>query len=424
MKTRLIFATATAVGLAIAGQAYAAANTLYIKQTGTGNQANVHQSGYEPANQIGSGNDIGTSSSAATQNGTGNFLGYTNYGWGAGSDNDIVKFKQTGTNNWVQVTDNNGASGTRINNVLQDGTYNQATIYRKGETLSTIDQLSMVGSDNQVWIRQGPIYRTLTGYGPVGGNNIISLVKITGSNNGYNGSGGPGTGAPGIRIEQTGSALSGGVNNKITEASIDGSHNPSHWGPAISIYQEGSNNGLTSSIARMKGSNGNDILISEIGDWNNFSVVQGLSSASTGNYAKVDQSGSFNGASVTQFGDHNKLTVIQKADSNSVVANFTGSDNGNGSLTGIAASLLSANVNLVEGIIYQDASSAGSGNNVTYNVNGSSNLFAMAQIGGGNTIVGTVGSSGNQAAVLQTGNNNLTNFTQTGGNNNAISVSQ
>jgi hypothetical protein len=421
MKTRLIFATATAVGLALAGQAYAAANTLYIQQTGTGNQADVHQSGSTTV--VGSDNVIGTLASPANQNGTNNYLLYTNSGYGAGIDNDIVKLLQTGTANWAEVHDQNTAAHTRINNILQNGTSNGLMVWRAGDVYSTIDQVLMSGTNNKIWISQGFIWHNPPGVtGPAGGHNTVSLASVNGDNNAY--ASVPGNPyAASIRIQQTGSPTVGGSYNTVTEASIAGSNNASWLYSPIDIYQEGSNNGQTSSIARLKGSVGNFIAIREVGNGNNFSVLQGINASSTGNHATVTQTGSFNSASATQYGDDNRLSVLQNGDFNDTVANFTGSRNGNGLMTGIAAALLPSNANLAVGTIYQDSTGA-SGNHVTYNVNGSDNLFAMAQVGGNNTIVGTVGSSGNQAAVLQTGNNNLTNFTQTGGNNNAISVSQ
>jgi hypothetical protein len=421
MKTKIAFATATAIGLALAGQAYAAANTLHIDQIGTGNQADVHQVGTNAL--VGSDNDIGTSANPAVQNGTGNYLLYSNSGYGAGIDNDIIGLLQIGTTNWAEVHDQNTAAHTRINTIYQNGTSNGLMVWRAGDAYSLIDQVLMAGTNNKIWISQGSIWHNPPGVsGPAGDHNTVSLASVNGNNNAYAST--PGNPyAASIRIQQTGSATVGGSYNKVTEASITGSNNASWLYSPIDIYQEGSYNGQVSSVARLYGSVGNFIAIREIGNGNNFSVLQGINSSSTGNNATVTQTGNYNSAAATQFGDDNRLTVLQNGDSNDAVANFTGSRNGNGLMTGIAFALLSENTNLAVGTIYQNSTGA-SGNHVTYNVNGSDNLFAMAQIGGNNTIVGTVQSNGNQAAVLQTGNNNLTNFIQTGGNNNAISVNQ
>jgi hypothetical protein len=430
MRKTLILSSALALLMAT-GAAYAgSSNTLYIQQSGSLNTANVHQSGAEQYNQTSSGNDIGTLSAPVTQSGTDNYLGYDNSGYGAGSDNDIVKLKQDGNSNYFQVLDSNGAAHTRINNVSQDGTNNEIMVTRAGEQYSTIDRMSMNGNNNDVWIRQGPIYRSGTGYGPAGGYNTISLVKVDGHDNGLAATRPNDVYSAGIWIEQTGSATTGGVYNTITEASIEGSNNPSFFGHAISIYQEGSYNGRTASIARMKGSNGNNIAVSEVGDWNNFDVRQGLSASSTGNSASVAQTGSYNSATATQYGNDNYVAVNQTGNSNISSTLFNGNGNGNGELTGDAGTLATANPgSLTEGTVLQDSSSALYGNMLDYTVYGSNNLFAFAQIGGNNTITGTVGSgshdsNGNQVAVLQTGNSNTTSFSQTGAGSNNIAVSQ
>jgi hypothetical protein len=169
--------------------------------------------------------------------------------------------------------------------------------------------------------------------------------------------------------------------------------------------------------------------ISEIGDWNNFSIQQGVSVHSTGNYATVDQQGSHNNATATQYGDGNQLVVRQFADGNRSTTNFDGNDNGVGTLSGAAKGLADLNtITLTQGTVLQDSTTGASGNIVNYDVFGSRNLFAFAQIGGHNTITGTVGtgahdSNDNQVAVLQQGNSNTSSFSQTGGFNN-LAVSQ
>lgn len=95
----------------------------------------------------------------------------------------------------------------------------------------------------------------------------------------------------------------------------------------------------------------------------------------------------------------------------------------------VAGDLVGSTPVLTEGNIFQDSTGKSSGNLINYNVNGSSNLFAFAQIGGNNTIDGTVGtaivtSDGNQAAVLQEGSDNNATFFQTGSGGNYMSVSQ
>jgi hypothetical protein len=429
MKLKLALATATALGLAM-GTAWAgSSNTLYISQSGSDNTANVHQSGNST---VGSGNDIGKLHAPVVQDGQGNYLKYSNDFYHAGSDNDIVKLQQDGNDNWFEVRDA-GAGNTRINNVLQNGNTNQMTVIRTGEQSSTIDKVLMDGHDNTVYVRQLPIYRP--GFpNPAGGHNTISLIKIVGHNNGVPSATGGALYGPGVYIQQTGSGTAGGVYNAIDEVSIEGSNNSPNafgWDTVISVKQEGSYNGRIASIARMKGSNGNGIRISEIGDWNNFDVRQGVSTSSTGNYATVSQIGSYNSATATQYGNGNGLTVNQNGNYNTASTLFTGNDNGVGSFVAgsAAATLDGASTDLTQGVVLQNSSAALTGNTLDYNVHGSRNLFAFAQIGGGNTIDGNVGSgshysSDNQAAVLQTGSYNTTSFSQTGAGGNTVAVSQ
>jgi hypothetical protein len=421
------------MGTAWAGDA----NKLFITQSGADNTADIHQSGTSTVD--GAGNDIGVSGAPVVQDGKRNYLGYSNAGYGAGSDNDIVKLRQDGNDNYFYASDNNGGAHNNINNVLQDGNVNQMTVLRGGEQSSTIDRVKMDGNHNSVYVKQGPIYRTGTGYGPYGDHNTISLIKIVGHDNGdtsltvpsnpYN---------AGIFIQQTGSATAGGSHNTVDEASIEGHDNTGTWGTspasfpyhqrhAISIYQEGSNNGRGVSIARIKGSH-NELQVSEVGDWNNFDIRQGDGPGSDGNFASVNQLGSNNDATATQYGSGNFVMVNQNGDGNSSTTLFDGNDNGMGTLGGAAGALDLTSTNLTQGIALQDSSLSLHGNSLDYNVHGSRNLFAFAQIGGGNSIDGRVGTGGNsndnQVAVLQAGNSNVTSFTQTGSGGNNLAVSQ
>src|SRR6185312_5954029 len=143
----------------------------------------------------------------------------------------------------------------------------------------------------------------------------------------------------------------------------DGSRNGSWgWGDAIRISQTGNNNGRTSSVARMKGSDGNGIHVSEVGNGNNFDVRQGVSVSSTGNYATVSQLGNYNDATATQYGDNNSLTVSQNGNYNRSTTLFTGSDNGVGGLTGVAGNLVSVSSDLTQGTVFQDSSTSMHGN--------------------------------------------------------------
>jgi len=410
MKTKILFATATAAGILLAGQAFADPNTLYLTQTGASNQATVQQ------NAGSGGNDVGKAGVPALQQGNGNRFSEIQETGGnfLGGDDDIVAMKQLGNNNvFGSSYSNQLAGGDRINSVLQNGDLNWASIGRNGASSATVGTFNQTGDSNSAQVTQQS-----------GSGNTVTLLQQIGSKNG-----GPfGPFGPQNPNGWGTSILQSGNGNVVAESSIYGSNNNLNTtsAPASSVSQVGNYNGRTSSVARTRGSDGNFIHVTETGDWNNFSVLQGVNTSSTGNQATVSQTGSYNGGYVTQYGDDNLVTVAQLGDGNTATANFTGNRNGNGSFSVLGAlhqPPLPLNANLTQGTIYQDSTGLG-GNTVTYNVTGSDNLFAMAQIGGSNTITGKVTSGSNEVAVLQTGSSNVTNFVQQGGNANVISVSQ
>jgi hypothetical protein len=415
MKFNIAFATATALGLIMASGAYADSNTLYITQAGSANVADVHQSAGT------GGNNIGSVASPFLQDGNNNKLTETQATGGGfyRGDNDILKGRQVGNNNSFSDYYSNNAGWNRINNVVQHGSSNALSISRDNQlygTVGTVVQGAEAsapsgGNGNGISISQST-YPYPYGQPVFTGGNTVTLVKQIGSNNAYG--------------YYAGTSISqGGSRNLITEATIEGSNNMPGTTAVQSILQRGTGNGQSASVARTLGSNGNGINVSEIGDWNNFDVRQGLSVYSTGNYATVTQTGNYNSATATQYGSGNNLTVNQKGDSNTSTTLFNGNDNGVGSLTGAAGAL----AGVTQGVVLQD-STAGLGYNlVDYRVYGNGNLFAFAQIGGHNTIDGNVGtgshdSSNNQAAVLQTGNYNVTSFSQTGAGGNIVAANQ
>jgi len=413
MKLKIVLSTASALAL-LTGAAWAGSgNTLYIQQQGSTNTANVNQ-GTGPGD-----NNIGTLADPVTQDGNTNFFQYSNAGCcneGSRQDNDVKKAEQDGNGNWMNIAVWNLSDHNRINSAIQDGNDNALQIEQNDSRSGRIDSVLQDGSGNVGLAKQN------------GSGNRIVLMQQIGSNNG-NGRSGELTSGRGVgsRVIQAGS------NNLINESSVVGSNNKqaasNTYTPPHDIQQLGNNNGRSFSTASTLGSNGNGIKVTEHGDWNNFSVKQGLSVRSTGNYATVDQQGSYNNATATQYGSGNHLVVSQILDGNRSTTNFDGNDNGVGTLGGAAGTLAGLpGSRLVQGTVLQDSTGAVSGNLVNYDVFGSGNLFALAQIGGNNTITGTVGtgardSNNNQVAVLQQGNSNTSSFSQTGGSNN-LAVSQ
>lgn len=411
LKTSL--AATTALGLSMAMAHAADNNTLYLEQDGDDNVASIQQDIQGWSGDLG-GNDFGTAATPALQRGDRNEMRYSNgtkvSNNGVG-DNDVLEAKQVGDDNRMYFKDFGGSNGNDVNKAVQRGDDNYARVTRNAADDGTVETIRQKGDSNFLVI-----------YQRAGTGNSVGTVRQIGSNNGKSS---VTTAHLGTYIYQH-----DGDNNRVDVASIVGSNNGNFNNRAMYIEQRGSNNGQTSSTAKMFGSN-NDINVVQTGGWNNFRVVQGNSLVpGSGNTADLAQTGDDHDATIRQDGNGNYLTATQIGVSNTLTASFTGDGNGVGTMTGVAKALVDSDMgdDLFQGNIFQDSTGEASGNTITYNVNGSNNLFAFAQIGAANTITGDVGTSGasngNQVAVLQTGSGNGTSFTQNGGGNNNLAVSQ
>lgn len=412
MNLRTSLAAATAMALLTSAAYAGGSNNAYIKQNGEGNSAQIQQS-------AGSGNKVGRDGAPVLQNGKNNIFEEKQYYSSAPlNNNDIKSGRQIGNSNEFSSWYSNMSSNNVIENVIQSGNGNVMSIVRDGQSggiIGTVIQggtgasASATGNDNFLTIYQN------------GTSNTVDKAEQIGSNNGYSKWGG-GYAGWGTYIDQRGS------NNKIMKSSVTGNKNSGVNQTGHLIIQDGYGNGQNASIASTIGSNGNFIHVTEKGDSNNFNILQGVSIASTGNSVTVTQTGSYNSANATQFGDRNHLIVTQNGNYNSSTTNFSGNDNGVGTLDGKAGGLVSASGgNLVQGTVLQSQSGSGT-NTLTYNVTGNGNLFAFAQLGGGNTISGSVGGGGgsnnNQVAVMQSGSGNTSSFSQAGVGSNNIAISQ
>ncbi|WP_417423699.1 hypothetical protein [Hoeflea sp.] len=416
-RNYITLAAATAIGLVMSASAYAGnENTLYLDQDGNDNTALVHQS------SGGGNNNIGTLADPVTQDGDHNSFRFSNSGSGSGTNNDIIKAEQTGDDNYFSMSTWNGANNNVVQDAQQVGDLNQMRIGMNGSDTGLVGTILQQGDNNHLVIDQAPIS------GALSAGNQVRSVTMLGSDNGLAPDANGAAKRAGTYIKQT------GAGNIVQNAYVEGSNNTGAAGSSNTyrnvqrIEQWGSNNGLGSSIASTMGSDGNRIWVFEAGNSNNFSIMQGIDSFSTGNYATATQDGDYNDVTVTQYGDGNEIIVDQDGNGNTTTANFVGNGNGVGVLSGNAGMLELAHGELTQGTIVQDSSAAISGNSVDYNVTGDSNLFAFAQIGGGNTITGTVGnlgaSNGNQVAIIQSGSSNASTFSQNGGGSNNIAVSQ
>ncbi len=128
-----------------------------------------------------------------------------------------------------------------------------------------------------------------------------------------------------------------------------------------------------------------------------------------------------NRAEIAITGNDNRLIISQEHTGgvglNSVTATINGDLNGGplgASFTGAALA-----TGLQPGTIRQ----SGFNNTMAISVEGTSNLFAFAQIGSGNALHASITGHSNQAAVTQVGTNNYAGFSQNGIGN-IVSISQ
>lgn len=128
-----------------------------------------------------------------------------------------------------------------------------------------------------------------------------------------------------------------------------------------------------------------------------------------------------NVATLELTGSSNRLQIVQEhfggGSGNSIALTIDGDFNGGplgAEFTGAAR---------LAGLQPGSLTQRGYGNSMTFDVIGSHNLFAAAQIGNNNVINAAITGSYNQASVMQVGNNNFVGFSQTGFGN-TVSVMQ
>jgi hypothetical protein len=128
-----------------------------------------------------------------------------------------------------------------------------------------------------------------------------------------------------------------------------------------------------------------------------------------------------NSADIAILGNFNRLQIAQDhfggGSGNTLSVSIDGDFNGGpADETFSGAALLPE---LAPGSLIQ----RGYGNSMSFDVSGSHNLFAAAQVGNNNTIMASIIGASNQASVMQSGNSNFVAFSQNGIGN-TVSVMQ
>lgn len=398
MKIALRLVTATAIGLAMGGVAQAGdSNTLYLKQIGGDNSASIQQSN-------GSGNHIGTSADPVTQKGKRNDFRFSNAGYGGGSNDVIRHAKQTGDDNYFSNSVWNDADNNVIKDFEQKGKENRARIDMNGSDNGLVDTVRQTGNANHLVIEQAGSSSS--------GNQILS-VNMIGNNNGLGPDGNGDWQRAGTYLYQSGN------NNLIRESTIVGDGNIGPAGNSSTyrnthrIEQRGNDNGKWQARAVTYGSgNGidyNRIWIFQNGDRNDFDVVQGLTSDSTGNHATITQTGDDNRASGSQYGDYNTLEVTQIGDFNGAFGTQYGDHN-------TVEVTQTGDLNWAPG--YQN----GDYNTVQVTQTGSGNWDYSDQLGDHNTVEATQIGYNNNRYSYQAGDNNTLRASFTGDHNGGVAM--
>ncbi len=389
MKLKITLATATAMGL-LMGTAWATDdNAAYVDQSGTDNSASI--------SQVGASNTVGvdTSLRRVNQSGFNNALVILQSGDGNKAGTGFGGIDQTGGKNFLQITQGDD------NTVVDIGQFGQGGA---GGTVNTIT-ITQSSKDNLVGnVTQDNDDASATAPANI---NAVSITQQTGDGNTV------------TRVEQDGfdndvTITQSGAGNTITNV-LQGDFNNvfKSEGASAALAQTGAGNTIT--LVRQE---------------DGFNIANVTQTGDLNLVGTVDQKGEANSSVVVQNGGSNSVaSVVQIGTANSASLTFNGSDNGVGLGTATGFSGVAAGLGLSQGTSLQDNDGLGGSNSITYTVFGDANLFAFKQDGTGNAITGTVGSIGsdsasNQVAVLQAGNNNTASFSQTGGGNNNLAVSQ
>lgn len=447
----------------MASQAVADANNIFLLQTGDANQALINQEGAFGsavgsaglvAQQIGSGNEllvtqtggdnfVGQEAAGIVQDGYNNFMDLTQTGFGnvvgtaeqRGNNNRIVTFSYVeGDNNRIASIyqdnlgaagsnqihygvhgDNNGhgsftgdaaAVGLADSSFVQTGGSNNIDLQVSGQ--NNLVSGSQVGAGANMfyyWVN-GTDNQTALSIESDGGNNIMGVAVQGGTGNNI-----------GMRMRTTGdignyagfntTGIGANFNTMFADQFGDGniiSANSYGSYNDVDIVQMGLNNETRN---EMYSGDNMTLNISQDGMDNSFfSVIDAPVGA---NAVFVNQFGMGNASNLDMYGDGNNTLGAPLANGASMFDTpmFTGLA---GSAAGVAG--------LYAGGLIQN----GVGNMMDVNIgtNGApsnNNLFAIAQMGDGNSATLIMNGNNNQAAISQAGDFNVASVTQMGNGN-------
>lgn len=369
MKLKIVFATATAVGLLMAsGAALADSNNATVVQTGDGNTALAQQSGNQ------------------------NWLGVPNSLTGYGhviqdGDRNHLSVDQNGNGNTVAHFTGGTIAGFPSGNVLQYGNENSIDI-------------NQTDTSNTVWgIKQQSIDGSAA-------TNKLVILQDTG-------------GAGGYSQQTVGYVTQTNDLANVTSASESNT---------VDVLQRGSGYGSGNAFRSANQSgHGNSQDIDQLGTKN---LILDVTQNGAGNQATVFMSGDQNlVAELRQdlvgggAGDVAIVHIVGNRNGTGVGGSYTPYGASPGSIYTTAPRLITdpmtGPASTVSGALQgQILQTGGSNNYFSYFVTGDYNLYGFNQNGNGNHIGGTVTGDSHQAAISEDGDGNIVDFLQTGAGNN------
>lgn len=450
--------------IALAGKAALADdnnNFAFIDQGGEENSGEIDQTG--------EGNQLGTSTDPAFQNGYYNLLELTQTGRdnhvgmqgtglnqeGFGATRSVfnrITITQTGDfhtvgevlqdarggiplgANRIDITQD-GGNGNVIASVIQEQADDMpgqvATLIQTGKTnhIAQVRQSSLTPAQNGenrikatfIGDRNGRI--GLSGWALNAGATTGALIQKAGAN-------GLGANGNAIDLEVRGNdnrfgITQGGRLNSVGKITLNGDNNE------IGVHQDGFENDLTTSIISGSGNDvgveqwGTNTAYLDMGGDNNDNGVSIFQSGTNDTHVLIDGhrnlvissqdfdgvNGGQNTADIDIVGSDNRAKLDQQG-SNDAVISYTGNKSNS---TGFSAARLVA-TGLVPGNFHQ----IGNDNRISVQVTGDSNLTAATQNGAFNLLIAVISGTANEAVILQTGASNSANLYQRGQGNLAM----
>jgi hypothetical protein len=436
-------------------------NLVFIDQGGEDNSGQIEQ--------IGEGNQLGTSADSAfqngyynllelTQDGLGNHVGMSGTGLnqeGFGATPSVfnrITITQTGDNhsvgevlqdargdiplgaNRIDITQNRG-SANEVASVIQEQADDMpgqvATLIQTGNAnqISQVRQSSLTPAHNGensikaefIGNRNGRV--RLSGWALNSGATSGALIQKAGDD---------GLGANGntIDLQVLGSdnrfgLTQGGRLNSVGKITLNGDNNE------IGVHQDGFENDLTTSIISGSGNNvgieqwGTNTAYLDMGGDNNDNgvsifqsgtndihvLVDGHRNLVTASQDYDDATGGHNTANIDVIGSDNIARLDQQGSNEATI--FYEGDKNNG--TGFSSARLAA-----AGLMPGDFHQIGQGNDISVNVTGDKNLTAVSQTGTFNLLTAVVSGTLNEAVILQDGAFNSASLRQRGQGNLAM----